>query len=207
MAVSAFELAAQAFEKPAPKWDTPGALARQLNPKTVQTPALDLIDAALVRAFNTPDSRLIISMPPQEGKSVRAANDFPVWVLTQNPDCRIVTASYAQNLANRNGRAIRNRITSNPSLNIAIANDNGSVSEWTRAGGILHRVRWLGTLATVAAICVPILCSAPFIGAAVETGNPDRLQTVYSYATHSLAVLWVAYATARDHTEDPGGDL
>lgn len=122
------------------KWATPGALARQTNPKTVNTPALELIDQALVEAFNTPDSRLIISMAPQEGKSVRVANDFPVWCLTQNPDLRIVTASYAQGLANRNGRAIRNRIMSHPELGLTIARDNGSVSEWTlqgHEGGVL----------------------------------------------------------------------
>ena len=122
------------------RWATPGALARQTNPKTVQTPALDLIDAALVEAFNTPDSRLIISMAPQEGKSVRVANDFPIWALTQNPDLRIVTASYGQSLANRNGRAVRNRIQSHPELGLKIAADNGSVSEWSikgHEGGLL----------------------------------------------------------------------
>ncbi len=116
------------------RWATPGAMAVATNPKTVQTPALDLIDEALVRAYNTPDSRLIISMAPQEGKSVRVANDFPVWALTQNHDLRIVTASYAQGLANRNGRAIRNRIQTNPALGLKIARDNGSVSEWTLEG-------------------------------------------------------------------------
>jgi predicted phage terminase large subunit-like protein len=109
-------------------------MARATNPKTIQTPALDIIDAALVRAYNTPDSRLIISMAPQEGKSVRVANDFPVWALTQNPDLRIVTASYGQSLANRNGRAVRNRILTHPELGLRIAGDNGSVSEWTIQG-------------------------------------------------------------------------
>lgn len=115
-------------------------MAKATNPKTVQTPALDLIDEALVRALNTPDARLIISMAPQEGKSVRGANDFPVWALTKNPDLRIVTASYAQALANRNGRAIRNRIQTQPELGLKIAADNGSVSEWTlegHEGGVL----------------------------------------------------------------------
>lgn len=116
------------------KWATPGEMARSTNPNTVQTPALDIIDAALVEAFNTPDSRLIISMAPQEGKSVRVANDFPVWCLTQNPELRIVTASYGQALANRNGRAVRNRILTHPELGLTIARDNGSVSEWTLAG-------------------------------------------------------------------------
>lgn len=122
------------------RWPTPGAMALATNPKTVQTPALDLIDEALVRALRTPDSRLIISMAPQEGKSVRVANDFPVWALTQDPELRIVTASYAQSLANRNGRAIRNRIQTQPALGLKIAGDNGSVSEWTlegHEGGVL----------------------------------------------------------------------
>ena len=122
------------------RWASPGEMAKATNPKTVQTPALDLIDEALVRALNTPDARLIISMAPQEGKSVRGANDFPVWALTKNPDLRIVTASYAQALANRNGRAIRNRIQTQPELGLTIAADNGSVSEWTlegHEGGVL----------------------------------------------------------------------
>lgn len=116
------------------RWDTPGHLASATNPNTVQTPALDIIDEALVRTYHKPDGRLIISMAPQEGKSVRAANDFPIWALTQNPEMQIVSASYGQSLANRNGRAIRNRIQSHPEMGLAVARDNGSVSEWTLAG-------------------------------------------------------------------------
>ena len=122
------------------QWATPGAMALATNPSIVQTPALDIIDEALVWAHNTPDARLIISMAPQEGKSVRVANDFPVWCLTQDPGLRIVTASYGQSLANRNGRAIRNRILTHPELGLKVAKDNGSVSEWTlegREGGVL----------------------------------------------------------------------
>jgi len=65
------EAAARLFEPPPPpRWSTPGGLAQALDPRTVQTPALDLIDQALVAAYTTPDARLIISMPPQEGKLV-----------------------------------------------------------------------------------------------------------------------------------------
>ncbi|HET7398981.1 MAG TPA: phage terminase large subunit [Intrasporangium sp.] len=134
------EFAARSFEPRGNQWPTPGALARQLNPKTVQTPALDLIDAALVEAARTPDSRLIICMAPQEGKSVRVAGDFPTWLLTENPDLRIVNASYGQGLANRSGRAIRNRITAHPELGLRIAPDNGAVHEWSidgHEGGVL----------------------------------------------------------------------
>lgn len=115
-------------------WATPGDMAAAINPKTVRTPALDMIDAALVEAFNTPDSRLIISMPPQEGKSTRVALDFPVWALAQRPDMSIVTASYSQSLADRNGRFIRNRVIENPELGLRISKDNGSVREWSVQG-------------------------------------------------------------------------
>jgi predicted phage terminase large subunit-like protein len=134
------ELAAEQFSTPR-RWATPGELAQQLDPRTRQTPALDLIDEALVEVFDKPDGRLIISMPPQEGKSTRAAKDFPIWALTQNRDLRIVTASYGQDLANRNGRAIRDMITRNANLlGFTIARDNGAVHEWTiagREGGVL----------------------------------------------------------------------
>lgn len=52
-----------------PRWETPGGLAKALDAKTRRTPALDLIDAELVRLLNAPDGRLILSMPPQEGKA------------------------------------------------------------------------------------------------------------------------------------------
>lgn len=138
--LTAWDAAAKYFEPPARRWDSPGALAAELTPTTVTTPALQLIDQALVDLMNVPDGRLIVTMPPQEGKSTRVAKDFPIWLLTQNPELRIVTASYAQSLANRNGRAIRNAIVANPSLNLNIADDNGSVSDWTLAsheGGVL----------------------------------------------------------------------
>ena len=84
-------VAASMFESQTPRYATPGALAQHIDPRTVQTPALDLIDAELVRLLDTPDGRLIISMPPQEGKSVRVGRDFPIWALMQNPDLRIIT--------------------------------------------------------------------------------------------------------------------
>lgn len=117
-----------------PRWDTPGTLAKALNPGTVQTPALDLIDQELAKLADTPDARLIITMPPQEGKSQRVAHDFPVWWLKHRPWTRIVIGSYQQRLAERNGRMIRNSITETPDLDLTIAPDNGSASEWQLRG-------------------------------------------------------------------------
>ena len=137
MTLTAWEAAARHFEPAGEhdsRWPTPGDLAHHLDPRTVQTPALDAIDQALIDLVNTPDGRLIITMPPQEGKSTRVAKDFVLWALHRNRDLRVVTASYGQQLANRNGRSIRNAITNHPELGLTVAADNGAAHEWQLAG-------------------------------------------------------------------------
>lgn len=68
VSIDVWEFAARMFEPVKPKWPTPGAMAKALDPKTVQTPALDLIDQKLVDLRNTPDGRFALAMSPQEGK-------------------------------------------------------------------------------------------------------------------------------------------
>lgn len=141
MALEWAEAAARAFDPPPPpRWGDPGEMARYLDPKTVQTAALDIIDAALVEAFNTPDARLIIQMSPQEGKSQRASRRFPLWALTQNPDLRIAIASYEANVARRWGRAIRDDIAvSSSDLGLRVRQDLSAQHEWQlegHAGGV-----------------------------------------------------------------------
>ncbi|WP_238650930.1 phage terminase large subunit [Kocuria sp. HSID16901] len=130
-----FDALSSYFEPHAPKWDTPGTMAVELDPRTVQTPALDLIDDALVRAFKTPDSRLIISMPPQEGKSQRASRRFPLWALQQNPDLRIAIASYEANIARRWGRVVRDDISQHSAvLGLTVRDDLSAQHEWQLNG-------------------------------------------------------------------------
>jgi predicted phage terminase large subunit-like protein len=147
----AFEAAAAAWD-PAPpdpdreRFASPGELAPALDRTTVQTPALDLIDEALVWAYSTPGARLAISMPPQEGKSTRATKVGPLWALTRNPDLRIGIASYAQSLADGFGRDIRNWIIGfdgtddTLDLGLRIAPDYGPARRWQvdgRRGGVV----------------------------------------------------------------------
>jgi predicted phage terminase large subunit-like protein len=125
---------------PAREWATPGELAAAINPKTIQTPALDIIDEALVWAHTTPDARLLISLPPQEGKSQRVTKTGSLWALTRNPETRIGIASYASALAESFGREIRNWITSfdgtdgTLDLRLRIAPDNGAAGRWSLEG-------------------------------------------------------------------------
>jgi predicted phage terminase large subunit-like protein len=106
----------------------------------VQTPALDLIDREIAWAYSTPGARLIISMPPQEGKSSRVTKIGSLWALTQDPERRIAIVSYSQPLAEGFGRDVRNWITSNDGdegtfdIGLKVARDNGSAKRWQLEG-------------------------------------------------------------------------
>lgn len=135
MTLTAWEAAARTFEAPRRRWATPGELAQHLDPKTRQTPMLDLLDAELVRLFDAPDGRLVISVAPQEGKSQRTSRRFPLWALTQNPDMRIAIASYEHGVARRWGRAIRDDIIVHGSdLGLSVRDDLSAQHEWQLAG-------------------------------------------------------------------------
>lgn len=127
-------------------FESPGDLALRLDPKTVQTPALDVIDGLIQWAWGTPDARLIISMPPQEGKSQRVTKTGTLWALLQNPERRLAIASYSSELAEGFGRDIRNWITTfdgtegTLDLGLRIASDNGAAKRWRlrdHLGGVI----------------------------------------------------------------------
>ena len=138
MTLTAWEAAAQQWEMQyghrASGYDTPGDLAKALDPRTVQTPALDLIDAALVEVAEGRCERLIISMAPQEGKSERVSRRTPLWLLVRNSDLRIAIASYEHGVARRWGRAIRNDIAEHPELGLTVRYDTSAAHEWQLDG-------------------------------------------------------------------------
>lgn len=139
------EAAARRFETDQREWDTPGDLALALDPRTKQTPMLDLIDAVLVDAIEqsytggAEGARKIILTPPQEGKSQRVSRRFPLWCLVKNPDLRIAITSYEANTARRWGRAIRDDVRAHPELGLRLRGDVSAQSEWEvdgRLGGV-----------------------------------------------------------------------
>jgi predicted phage terminase large subunit-like protein len=116
------------------RFPSPGALARHVDPQTVQTAALDLLDANLVDVAEGRCPRLAWSMPPQEGKSERTSRRFPLWLLTRNPDLRIAIVSYELGVARRWGRAIRNDIAEHPELGLTVRADTSAAHEWQLEG-------------------------------------------------------------------------
>lgn len=127
----------QAPTKQERRWRSPGALAAALDPSTVETPALRLIDQELVTLYDDPTvNRLIISMPPQEGKSVRTSIRFPEWLLEQNKELRIAIVSYSDEMARRHGGDIKNDVETfdgdeNPiDLGIRLRQDSRAAGRW-----------------------------------------------------------------------------
>lgn len=118
------------------RWAAPGLLARALDPLTKQTPALELIDQLLVEVMNGTALRVILSLPPQEGKSERVTHYGALWMLLRNPDLRIAIASFEAETASRWGQAIRTDIVSNNGdegaldLGLRVRTDSSARARW-----------------------------------------------------------------------------
>jgi predicted phage terminase large subunit-like protein len=123
------------------RFPTPLDVAQRLDRKFKATPAIQLINDALVWAEQTPDARLIVTMPPQEGKSSLVTRYGSLWALLRDPSRRVALTSYGDRLARRWGRAIRADIRTNSGyqgmldLGLRISQDARASDEWELAGG------------------------------------------------------------------------
>jgi predicted phage terminase large subunit-like protein len=81
-----------------------------LNPKFTFARHTKVLVSALEAIERGEIDRLLISMPPQHGKSEQASIRFPCWYLGRHPDRSVVGASYSQELADEFGRKVRNGI-------------------------------------------------------------------------------------------------
>ncbi|MER6350660.1 phage terminase large subunit [Streptomyces sp. NPDC001634] len=177
-----------------PDWGTPGDLAKLVNPATMQTPALDVIDREIMWAYSTPGARLIVSMPPQEGKSERVTKTGTLWALTQDPKRRMGIVSYSQSLAETFGREIRNWITmcdgdeGTFDIGLQIARDYGSAKRWQLAG---HRG---------GVVCVGIgsgLTGRPIDALVIDDPFSDKSQADSAYYRERVWGWWQAVGSTR----------
>ena len=72
----------------------------ELGPPRAYYRVLEAFAAGRVR-------RLIVTMPPQHGKSVGATTLLPAYVLGLDPDCRVAIASYSGTLASKFNRRVQ----------------------------------------------------------------------------------------------------
>lgn len=79
--------------------------------------------------------KLLISTPPQHGKSMLVSQLFPGWWLGRRPDSPIVLASYSQELSDRNSRFVRGFVN-DPQypFPISISKSSRAVDRWNIDG-------------------------------------------------------------------------
>lgn len=142
--------AAEVRAKVKTRYSHPGHLAAACDPAYVLTPALDLIGQAIEDVLNSPHKiNLLITMPPQEGKSTTASVWTPLRALQLNPNRRIILATYADALAEMHSRTARSMIANHGTgvvdsltgapvpdlLGLRLAEGNAKVSHWSVEGG------------------------------------------------------------------------
>lgn len=131
------------------RYSHPAEIAKAVDPNYVMTPAIEVISRSVERVLTTPRINLLVTMPPQEGKSSLVAVWSVLRALQLDPDCRVILAAYGDTLAEDHSReCIRHilaagtnavdSLTGTPltdKLGLQISGDRASVSGWKIEGG------------------------------------------------------------------------
>lgn len=122
------------YDQREPIPDSPGELAALVTGGTELHPRhLQLVDEAYVALERHEIDRLLITMPPQHGKSSRARWGS-LHRLSRRPEDRIVVASAEKDLAREHTRWVRNIIEGRSDLGMTIAADRRSAGAWDLTG-------------------------------------------------------------------------
>ncbi|CAB4912138.1 unannotated protein [freshwater metagenome] len=116
------------------RYRDPAELACAFDPKYRVPPHLALVFEAYMTAIRSRAGRLIITMPPQEGKSVAVSKWGNLWALLDNPNRRLAEVSYADELATRWTRDVRNTIQRWTELGLGIDPTQGINKDWKLDG-------------------------------------------------------------------------
>lgn len=132
------------------RYRNPAELAAAVTPGYVITPALAMIADAVETVLTSPRRiNLLVTMPPQEGKSSLCAVWTPIRALQLNANRKIILATYGDALAEAHSRAARNVIESygtdvrdpvtglhvTDRIGLKLARGANKVSEWSIEGG------------------------------------------------------------------------
>jgi predicted phage terminase large subunit-like protein len=133
------------------RWPSPLDMACDLDPPHLdengdrlgvwRTPALELINSALVDLAEGREKRVGAFMSPQEGKSTTVSYWFPLWLLTcVNPNLRILIVSYSDEMARRWGAELKDSLErwsgdeGTVDLGLRLRKDSRAAGRWNIAG-------------------------------------------------------------------------
>jgi hypothetical protein len=187
---------------------TPLDFAERFDLRTRRTPALELLAKKMVETVSAHDGRLVISIPPQEGKTV-LTRWLITRMLTADPDRRIVYSSFAMTPARATGREVRNILRTHPELCLPLDKSHQDATDWGIAGhrGGLYSVGVGGALTGRPADCMII--DDPLRGQA-DADSPlvrDRLMEWWSSTSRTRFGRGapVLVIQTRWHEEDMAG--
>jgi predicted phage terminase large subunit-like protein len=159
--------------------------------------------------------RLLITVPPQHGKSTLASKAFPAWYLGRNPDNRLILTSYGATLADEFGYEIRNIIADAEHFgsvfpDVTLAKDSKAKNSWGLDKPHRGRFRAVGVGGGVTGKPANgILIDDPVKGAAEADSPVERektwrwyLRNVYSRIS---ALGFIVLVMTRWHEDDLAG--
>ncbi|WNM68732.1 terminase large subunit [Gordonia phage Soos] len=182
---------------------TPAELAQSVDPDYTITPAIEYLANEAEIATTTRRGRLMITMPPQEGKTSLVAVWTVIRALQRDPDTRIILASYSQELAEQASTQARNiiqqhgsdsvdpltRLPGEDKLGISLADDKSSASHWRIKGhrGGLVAVGLNGTITGRAADL--IIVDDPLKGMNASDSPAERKRVIQTFQSDLLTRL------------------
>lgn len=171
------------------------SLAASLDPAFVITPANWMIAEAIEETLNTRRGRLLITMPPQEGKTTLGPVHGTIRALQKHPEWRVMLASYASGLAEDSSIAARAIIAKHGSdavdpltqmegtdeLGLALAYDKAAAAQWRIRGhrGGLVAVGLGGTISGRPADC--LIIDDPIRGMEASNSPTIKRHVIESY--------------------------
>ena len=190
-----------------------------VNPKYDWEPFHEIIAEHIQRFSEGRIKRLMITMPPQHGKSELSTRNLPPYLWGQNKDWKVAVLSYSASKAQKFSREIQQRLDSElyrgvfPEVKLATAKDDGvsrTMQEFDIVGyaGSLKAVGRRGPL-TGDPVDIAILDD--LFKDNIEAQSPNMRETTWSdwivpvveARMHNGSQM--LYVTTRWHEDDPAG--
>lgn len=173
-----------------------------------------MIAAQLERVERGEIDRLMLHVPPRQGKSELASRRFPAFCLGRRPERQIISVSASAGLAEDFGREVRNLIDSEEYRvifeGVSLAQDSKAKDKWhTRQGGMYYAVGIGGQLLGRGGDL--ILIDDPFSSMADAQSEVERKKvwdwytgTLYNRQQPGAAIVLINH---RMHEDDLSGHL
>ena len=172
-----------------------------------------LLLRALERTCSKPSGRLMVFMPPGSAKSTYASVVFPAWWLGAGPGRQIILASYASDLARKQGKRTRQIVGSKRYRQIfetGLSAESSAADEFALSNGSEYMAGGLlsGLTGNRAG---GVIIDDPVAGREEAESETIRRKTVEAYQDDLLSRLkpggWVVLIQTRWHEDDLAGSI